>query len=147
MSVNKMILIGNLGGDPETKDVDSGMLCTFSIATNEKWKDKNGQDQERVEWTRIVVWGKLAEICAKYLKKGKQVYVEGRKQTRQYEKDGVTHHMTECVASEVTFLGGGDRGDRDDGPPPSGRRENKQQPTSRGNQPPPPRGGDDDIPF
>jgi single-strand DNA-binding protein len=142
MSVNKMILIGNLGGDPETRDAGGNQVTNFNIATNEKWKDKNGQDQERVEWTSIVVWGKLGEICAKYLKKGRQVYVEGRKQTRTWDKDGVTHYKTECIAYEVVFLGGG--GDRDDNDhAPSGRKENKPP---RGG-PPPSSGPDDDIPF
>lgn len=140
MSVNKMILIGNLGADPELKSTPNGQsVCTFSLATNERWTDKNGEKQERVEWTNCVAWGKTAELCQKYLSKGRQAYVEGRKQTRTYDdKDGVKRYFVECVIQQITFLqdgrrdddGGGRRG-RDDGPPPSG----------------PPPGMDDDIPF
>jgi single-strand DNA-binding protein len=107
-SVNKAILIGNLGRDPELKYTQSGQAVTnFSIATNERWKDKNGETQERTEWHRIVVWGKTAENCVQYLEKGRSVYVEGRLQTREYEdKDGIKRNTTEIVANQVTFLGG-----------------------------------------
>ena len=129
-SVNKVILIGHLGQDPEVKFIPSGdAVCNFSIATNEKWTDKEGNKQERTEWHRIVVWRKLAEICGKYLAKGRSCCIEGKLQTRKWEKDGVTRYSTEVVASNVVFLGG--KGD--------------SQPSSRPDEPPPV--GDDDIPF
>lgn len=122
--VNKVILVGNLGADPDLKKTPSGAaVCELRIATNESWNDKNGQKQERTEWHRVVVWGKLGEICAKFLSKGRQAYVEGRLRTRSWEdKDGNKRYMTEIVANDVQFLGGqggggGGRGG-DDGPPP-----------------------------
>lgn len=128
MGVNKVILIGHLGGDPEMRYTPSGAgVCEFRIATTESWKDKQGAKQERTEWHRIVVWGKLAEICGKYLAKGRQVFIEGRIQTRSWDdKEGQKRYMTEIVANEVQFLGGGNRdgagrrGGDDDGPPPDG---------------------------
>ena len=125
--VNKVILVGNLGADPDMRYTPSGQgVCELRLATSESWNDKNGQRQERTEWHRIVVWGKRAEVCSKYLSKGRQVYVEGRIQTRTYDdKDGNKRYITEIIASDVQFLsgGGGDRrdgarGGRDDGPPP-----------------------------
>lgn len=109
MSVNKVILVGRLGQNPEVKYTPSGMaVSNFSVATNESWVDKSGQKQERTEWHRIVVWGKLAELCSQYLAKGRQVYVEGRLQTRQWQdKDGQTKYTTEVQAQTVQFLGAG----------------------------------------
>jgi len=105
-SVNKVILLGNLGSDPEHKFLASGQaVCNFRIATTEKWRDKNEQMQERTEWHRIVVYGKQAENATKYLGKGKQVYIEGKIQTRSWEKDGETHYMTEIVATSMVFVG------------------------------------------
>ncbi|RKZ99493.1 MAG: single-stranded DNA-binding protein [Gammaproteobacteria bacterium] len=106
--VNKAILIGNLGRDPEIRYTQEGQaVVNFSIATSEEWKDKStGEKQEKTEWHRIVAWGKLAENCGTYLSKGRQVYVEGRLQTRQWEKDGVTHYTTEVIADQVRFLNG-----------------------------------------
>jgi single-strand DNA-binding protein len=127
--VNKVILVGHLGADPDMRYTPSGAgVCEFRLATSESWKDKNGQRQERTEWHRIVVWGKMAEICAKYLAKGRQVYIEGRIQTRSWDdKEGQKRYMTEIVANEVQFLssggergGGGGRRGADDGPPPPG---------------------------
>jgi single-strand DNA-binding protein len=108
--VNKAILVGNLGGDPETRYTQNGTsVVNFSMATNEAWTGKDGQKQERTEWHKIVVWDKQADACAKYLSKGSQVYVEGRIQTRQWEdKDGQKRFTTEIVAQHVTFLGGAD---------------------------------------
>jgi single-strand DNA-binding protein len=117
-SVNRVILIGNLGRDPELRYTQGGQAVTnFSIATNEKWKDKDGNPQERTEWHRINVWGKPAENCAQYLAKGRSVYIEGRLQTREWEdKEGNKRQTTEIVAQTVQFLGG-----RGEGPPhPSG---------------------------
>jgi single-strand DNA-binding protein len=107
MSVNKAILVGRLGRDPETRFVSSGQaVCNFSMATDESYKDKNGERQKRTEWHRIVVWGKLAEICQQYLKKGMLVYIEGRIQTRQWEdkRDGTKKTSTDIVASEMKML-------------------------------------------
>lgn len=112
MSVNKAIIIGNLGADPEIRYTQSGApVGNLRIATNERWTDKNGQSQERTEWHRVVVFGKTAENCQKYLSKGRQVYVEGRLQTNEWQdKDGNKRYTTEIVASNVTFLSGGNGG-------------------------------------
>src|SRR2546430_1433 len=114
-SVNKVILVGNLGRDPEVRYTPSGQaVANFTVATNEGWTDKAGQKQERTEWHRIVVWGKSAENCGEYLSKGRQVYVEGRLQTREWtNKEGAKQFTTEVVANPVggvVFLAGGDRG-------------------------------------
>jgi single-strand DNA-binding protein len=127
-SVNKVILIGNLGRDPETRYMpDGGAVTNVSIATTETWKDKNGEKQEKTEWHRVAFFGKLAEIAGEYLKKGSQVYVEGRLQTRKWQdKDGQDKYTTEIVADRMQMLGsrqgmgGGDRereagGERDAG--------------------------------
>lgn len=108
MSVNKVILIGRLGSNPEIRYTPSGAaVANFSVATNESWNDKNGQKQERTEWHRIVVWGKLAQLCGEYLTKGRQAYIEGRLQTRQWQdKEGATKYTTEVIATTVQFLGG-----------------------------------------
>ena len=105
--LNKVILIGNLGGDPEMKKLDSGRArTTFSIATSSNWTDKSGERQERTEWHRIVAWGKTGELAAEYLSKGRQVCVEGRIQTRKWQdKEGGDRYTTEVVADNVTFLG------------------------------------------
>ena len=106
-SLNKVILIGNLGKDPEMKYVPSGdPVCNFSIATSESWTDKSGTKQERTEWHNIVVWRKLAEICQRYLTKGSKVYIEGRIQSREYDaKDGSKRRVTEIVANQMVMLG------------------------------------------
>ncbi|PIT98992.1 MAG: single-stranded DNA-binding protein [Bdellovibrionales bacterium CG10_big_fil_rev_8_21_14_0_10_45_34] len=107
--VNKAIIVGRLGADPEVKFTQSGQqVARFSVATSENWTDRDGQKQERTEWHRVVVWGKLAEICGKYLSKGRQVFVEGRIQTRSWEDNqGQKKYSTEIVASTVQFLGTG----------------------------------------
>jgi single-strand DNA-binding protein len=112
--VNKVILVGNLGGDPEIRYTPNGTaVANFRIATTERFSNKNGEKESRTEWHRIVAWGRLAEICNEYLKKGKQVYVEGRIQTRQWEdKDGNKRSSTEIVANNMVMLGrAGDAGD------------------------------------
>jgi single-strand DNA-binding protein len=122
-SVNKVILIGNLGRDPETRYMpDGGAITNISIATTEQWKDKQGEKQEKTEWHRVAFFGKLAEIAGEYLKKGSQVYVEGRLQTRKWQdKDGADKYTTEIVANAMQMLGsrqgmgGGDRGAPDMG--------------------------------
>jgi single-strand DNA-binding protein len=108
MSVNKVILVGNLGKDPELKYTPSGAaVANFSMALSEKYKDKDGNPQEKTEWVNIVAWKNLAEICGKYLTKGKQVYIEGRIQTRSYDdRDGVKKYITEIVANNMQMLGG-----------------------------------------
>jgi single-strand DNA-binding protein len=112
MSVNKAIIIGNLGADPEVRYTQSGTaVANLSIATNERWTDKSGAKQEKTEWHRVVVFGNTAENCQKYLSKGRQVYVEGRIQTNEWtDKDGNTKYTTEIVAQNVTFLSGGSGG-------------------------------------
>lgn len=102
--MNRAIIVGRLGKDPELKDIKGTSLCSFSVATSEKWKDKNGQAQERTEWHNIKVFGPMADNCHKYLKKGSQVLVEGKIQTRSYEKDGDKKYITEILASSVQFL-------------------------------------------
>lgn len=109
MSVNKVILLGRLGQDPELKYTPSGAaVCNFSLATSETWSDKNsGQKQERTEWHRVVVWGKLAELCNQYLAKGRQAFVEGRLQTRSWDdQSGQKRYTTEINATTVQFIGG-----------------------------------------
>jgi single-strand DNA-binding protein len=119
-SVNKVILIGNLGRDPETRYMpEGGAITNISIATTDKWKDKNGEMQEKTEWHRVAFFGKLAEIAGEYLKKGSQVYVEGRLQTRKWQdKEGADKYTTEIVANVMQMLGsrqGMGGGDRDAG--------------------------------
>ena len=106
--VNKVILIGRLGADPEVRYTSSGgAVANFNLATNESWTDKSGQKQERTEWHRVVVWNKLGELCGQYLSKGKQAYVEGRLQTREWtDKEGNKRYTTEVIALTVQFLGG-----------------------------------------
>ncbi len=130
--VNKVILIGNLGADPEVRYTASGTaVAKFRIATTEKFTDKDGNRQERTEWHRVVAWRKLAEICGQYLAKGKQVYIEGKIRNDSWEKDGVKQYSYEIVADNMVMLGGGRGMERE--PEPFG----------------PPEGGppDDDIPF
>ena len=106
--VNKAILIGNLGQDPEIRYTHSGAaVASFSLATTQKWKDKEGQQQEETEWHRITAWSRLAEICGEYLQKGSKVYIEGRLQTRKWQdKDGNDRYTTEIVAQEMKMLSG-----------------------------------------
>ena len=108
-SVNKVILLGNLGRDPETRYTTGGDAVTnLNIATSEQWKDKSGEKQERTEWHRVVLFGRQAEVAGEYLKKGRSVYIEGRLQTRKYtDKDGVEKYSTEIVADRMQLIGGG----------------------------------------
>ncbi len=149
--VNKVILIGNLGADPEVRFTPAGAaVANFRIATNESWVDKNQQKQERTEWHRIVVWGKLAELCGEYLKKGRQAYIEGRLQTREWtDKENKKNYTTEIVANTVQFLGGGAAGaggPRAEGGFGGGKGGNDFGPPAGEDMGPPPAGGDD-IPF
>lgn len=147
MSLNKVMLIGNLGKDPEVRDVNGKSVCTFSMATSETWNDKEGQKQERTEWHRVVVWGPQAKPCGEYLAKGRQCYVEGSIRQRQYDdKDGNTKYITEIIAQRVQFLGGKPNeggGSGSGGGQRTGGGGNQQRGGS--NNPPPP--DDDDIPF
>jgi len=105
-NINKVIVLGRLGKDPEHKDLGGGnSLCKFSVATTESWKDKQGNKQEETEWHNITAFGKLAEICSKYLKKGSLVYVEGKNKTSTYEKNGETRYSTEVRISEMKMIG------------------------------------------
>lgn len=146
-SLNKAIIIGNLGKDPEVRFTPGGAaVCNFSVATSEKWKDKaSGEMREQTEWHRIVVWGKSAENCGQYLKKGRPVCVEGRIQTREWtDKENVKRYSTEINASNVIFLGSGGKG---------GGAESEQQGAPPADfEPAPPSGDgkgaqDPDIPF
>ena len=145
--VNKAILVGNLGRDPELRHTPNGQaVVNFTLATSETWTDKSGERQERTEWHRIVVWGKTAEMCNQYLSKGRTVYVEGRIQTREWEdKDGNKRYTTEINANTVNFIGPR-TGGGDPGPPASGggggRSAGSDGPAG---DPGPPM--DDDIPF
>jgi single-strand DNA-binding protein len=111
-SVNKVILVGNLGKDAELRYTPGGAsVATLNMATTEVWNDRNGQRQEKTEWHRVVLWGKQAESLQEYLTKGKQIYVEGRLQTRQWDdKDGNKRYTTEIKADRITLLGGGSGG-------------------------------------
>ena len=156
--INKVILIGNLGQDPELRYTGSGTaVCNMRIATSESYKDRDGNQVENTEWHTVVAWSRLAEICGEYLKKGRQVYIEGQLQTRQWDdKDGNTRYSTEVKAREMQMLGGRDGGGGDDNSydqssrpqrQPQQRSQPKPQPANAG-------GGDgyeftpdDDLPF
>lgn len=131
--VNKVILVGNLGADPEIRYTAGGTaVCRLSIATSRRYTDKQGNRQEETAWHRVDAWGKLAEICGQYLSKGRQVYIEGRLKYGSYEKDGVKHYTTDIIAETMQMLGG------------PGNRVQEQEPPFG-----PPEGGvpEDDIPF
>ena len=167
--INKVILVGNLGNDPETRYLPDGNAVTnISVATSESWKDKNtGQQNERTEWHRVVFFRRLAEIAGEYLKKGSKVYVEGQLRTRQYEKEGQKHYSTEIVANEMQMLdsrgdnmgGGGGYSNNNQGSGGYNNQGNNNQGNnnsgggnSNGNSAPaydapPPEDFDDDIPF
>jgi single-strand DNA-binding protein len=116
MSVNKVILIGRLGKDPTTRYMQNGEAVTnAALATSEKWTDKAGEKQEKSEWHNLVFYRRLAEIAAEYLKKGSQIYIEGKLATRKWEKDGVTRYSTEIIVNEMTMLGGKSAGDTGSG--------------------------------
>ena len=152
--INKVILVGNLGNDPEVKYTQSGMaICTLSLATTTVRKDKDGQPIEKTEWHRVKLFGKVGEIAGEYLKKGRQVYIEGRIEYGSYEKDGVKHYTTDILADDMQMLGGnpgeggagrsesrggGDRAPRPPGPPELPRKLPPVKPDDF---------ADDDIPF
>ena len=153
-SVNKVILVGNLGRDPEMRSFPSGdQVANVTLATTNKWRDKQtGEQQERTEWHRVKFFGKLAEIAGEYLRKGSQVYVEGSLRTDKYtDKNGVERYTTDIIANEMQMLGGKGGGEGGSGgnyergsrPAPAQRRE----PAARGSAPAPAAGGFDDVPF
>jgi len=139
-SLNKVMLIGNLGKDPEIRFIPSGTaVANFSVATTESWTGKDGNKEEKTEWHKIVAWGKLAEIINQYLSKGRQVYLEGRLQTREWEdRDGNKRWTTEIVANQMIMLGG--RGESDTGGRSTGSTK-AEEPPPDDNAP------EDDIPF
>jgi single-strand DNA-binding protein len=140
--LNRVMIIGNLGRDPELKYSQAGTaVCSLNLATSEKWKDKEGNQQEKTEWVRAVSFGKQAEVLEKYLSKGSQVHIEGRLQTRSYEKDGQTHYVTEVVVKDFVFLGGGQK----QSPGPQQQGGYQKQPAAQGGYHPP--DVDDSIPF
>lgn len=139
--VNKVILIGNLGADPETRHfANGGSVTNVTVATSESWKDKqSGEKQERTEWHRVAFFGRLAEIAAEYLRKGSKVYIEGKLQTSKYEKDGQTHYSTQIVANEMQMLDSRGSGDGEGSRP---------APAAAASPAPGPSADfDDDIPF
>jgi single-strand DNA-binding protein len=156
-SLNRAMLIGRLGKDPEVRYTQDGKaVASFSIATSEKWKDKaTGENREKTEWHRIVAFRRLGEICGEYLSKGSQIYIEGRLQTRSWEKDGVTRYTTEIIADRMQMLGSKDRGDfQGNNKSQSGFQESKNQNAYPDNNsddfhdgPPSYEGPEDDIPF
>ena len=143
-SVNKVILVGNLGRDAELRYTTGGTaVATLNMATTETWNDKTGQRQERTEWHRVVLWGKTAESLAEYLIKGKQIYIEGRLQTRQWDdKDGNKRYTTEVRSDRVVLLGGGERRGGTSGESSNDSGNNDFQNTSNTEAV-----TDDDIPF
>jgi single-strand DNA-binding protein len=135
--VNKVILVGNLGKDPDVRHLEGGAtVCNFPLATTESFKDKSGNRQEQTEWHNVVLWRGLAEVAEKYLKKGSQIYLEGKLRTRSWEKDGVKRYVTEIVGESFTMLGR----------PKSAEENNNQQPESQSQQPIIDNGADD-LPF
>ena len=154
-SVNKVILVGNLGRDPENRYLPSGEQVTgIAVATTDRWKDKaTGEQKEATEWHRVSFFGKLAEIAGQYLKKGSQVYIEGRLRTRKYtDKDGIERQATEIIADTMQMLGsrqgaGDPSDDRGAYQPPSRPAQNAGQQRQQGSRPPSLSDMDDDIPF
>ena len=146
-SVNKVILMGNLGADPELRYTNTGTaVANFRIATNDRWTDKNGESQERTEWHNIVAWSKLAEICGKYLKKGKPVFIEGRLQTRSWEdQSGNKRYTTEIVAQTMQMLGRA--GDTNEGGSNWEARTPNAEPQQVPDIPVGSSASDDDLPF
>jgi single-strand DNA-binding protein len=159
--INKVILVGNLGADPETRYTPSGTaITTIRVATSESWKDKQtGEQQERTEWHRVKFFSRLAEIAGEYLKKGSQVYIEGRLRTEEYEKDGIKRWSTDIVADEMQMLGSRSGAGGGEG---GGGGERRERGPARGPQSAPPRSSgapaaasaptndsfdDDEIPF
>jgi single-strand DNA-binding protein len=158
--INKVILVGNLGNDPETKYTQGGMaITTISLATTSVRKDRDGNQQEKTEWHRVKLFGKLGEIAGEYLRKGRQVYIEGRLEYSTSEKDGVTRYFTDIIADDMQMLGGGDRAEggaprREYGGESRSARPSQPQGNAPRREPAPAKASefgadfaDDDIPF
>jgi len=138
--INKVILIGNLGRDPETMTFDNGVKkTTFSMATTESYKNKEGNRVEQTEWHNIVLWRGIAEVAEKYLQKGSQIYIEGRIKTRSYEQDGVKKYVTEIIGDNMTMLGRKDGGSTGEYQKKAAQTETAQEPETELPQ--------DDLPF
>ena len=146
-SLNKVMLIGNLGKDPELKYTPSGQaVATFSLATTRKWRDKEGGDKEDTQWHNIKVWGRTAEVANQYLKKGRQVFIEGRLEHRQYEQDGQKKYFTEVVCENMVMMGSGKR--EDGGTSESSFNGGSAAPREYSSAPKGPVSGDEeDLPF
>jgi single-strand DNA-binding protein len=154
-SLNKVLLLGNIGRDPELRYTGSGKaVATFTLATSQRWRDQDGNDQERTEWHRVVAWGRLGEICGEYLSKGKQIFIEGRIQSRDWEdKDGNKRTTVEVIANDMIMLGGPSHSqsrdsDEDAARQPAIRTRSEEGPSKKTDEdksyPPPP---EDEIPF
>jgi single-strand DNA-binding protein len=139
--LNKVMLIGYIGKDPELRYIQSGTaVCTFSLAASETYKDRDGNQKEKTEWFNVVVWGKLAEIVGEYQKKGSRVYVEGKLQTRTYDdKEGIKRYITEVVMLDMVMLDSGNRAQR--------TQASAQEPATEPATAPATDSGDDDLPF
>lgn len=147
-SVNKVILLGRLGQDPELKTTtNDNTVAKFSLATDEQWKDKNGEKQQKTTWHTVIAWGKLAEIIEKYLVKGSQVYIEGKIQVRSYEKDDEKKYVTEIIANNLVMLGGGSK--NEDGGEAEGKPAGKKAEAKKSDSRPKgkPIEDEDDVPF
>jgi len=144
-SVNKAIIVGNLGADPELRYTGTGTpVATFNVATTERFKNKSGENQERTDWHTIVLWARLAEVANEYLKKGSSVYIEGRIQTRSYDdKDGIKRYKTEIVGQQMQFLGGRSGGESRGGGGGGGSDYSGGTPAAEPTMP----ADDDDLPF
>lgn len=149
IGVNKVILIGNLGRDPELRYTPGGQaVATFSLATTERYNDRNGQRQDRTEWHNIVAWGKLGELVNQYLKKGRGAYIEGRISTRSWDdKDGNKRYKTEIVANQIQFLGNAGQGSQDFDGASDQSSDGFDTRQSTLKNPEPPSFSDDDLPF
>jgi single-strand DNA-binding protein len=151
MSFNKIIIVGNLGRDPELRYTPQGTaVCNFSLATNEKRRDKTGESHDVTTWFRVTLWRQQAETAAKYLTKGSPVYVEGRLRVEEWtDRDGNNRHTLEVQATDMQFIGStaGRSDDYASEQPPEGEFAGPADASSGSSFPPPPKGGDDDIPF
>ncbi|MDX1903061.1 MAG: single-stranded DNA-binding protein [Thermonemataceae bacterium] len=139
--VNKVILIGNVGKDPDVITFENGRKATFSLATSEKYKDREGKPIEKTEWHNIVFWGPVVDVIEKYVKKGKQVFVEGKLASRSYEKDGQTRYITEVIGQNLTLLGGSLGGGNSESISHQQQDDTPYTPSPVDNTP------DDDLPF
>ena len=147
--INKVILVGNLGNDPDVRYSQSGSaITTISVATSDSWTDENGEKQERTEWHRVKFFGKLAEIAGEYLKKGRQVYVEGALRTEKYtDKNGVEKYSTDIIANEMQMLGGRGGGQAAAAAPVDRVADRGEEKAARGETAAVAESFDDDIPF